>query len=290
MARRLIHTFHNSDLARVAAIAAKYGMRMGPKLKAFVAKLEDVAEAYRELYVEDTAPDGAKRFKLDAEGLEDVSALKSTITGLRTDLRVAKAKSEPLAALQEGEDAEAVITAGRAELERQRTGAARDEVKNATTQMAAAHTKELTKIQTKLDGSMETLREVLIANEVRAAASDPEINGNATLLLPHIEKMATVEEYEDPASGKPKFRAIVLNAERKMRVDKDGNPLTIRGVVAELREKPEYEGAYKGSGASGSGTPADGSGGMPVSPRTPAPPKGQAAKDAKRRANDYSAI
>lgn len=262
------------------------------KLKAFVKSLDEIAdESLRELYVEDTDSKGEKRYKLDADGLEDVTGLKSTVTNLRTENRQLKERVKPLEALSDEDDLEQIITAGKAELERTKTGKERDDVANVRTQMQAQHAKEIQKLQKRLDGQADTLREVLIANEVRALAADPEIKGNATLLLPHVERFADIAE-EEGDDGKIRYAARVLGPDKKVRVDKDGNPLTIKGLLAEFREKPEYSGAFEGSGASGSGTPPDGGSGMPTPPsrnRSPANPKADAMAT-KRRNQDYGAI
>ncbi|HEX6053352.1 MAG TPA: hypothetical protein VFZ21_28985 [Gemmatimonadaceae bacterium] len=262
------------------------------KLKAFVPKLEDIAdEAIRELYVEDTAPDGTKRFKLDAEGLEDVAGLKSTVNALRSENRKLKDRVKPLEDLGEDDDLEQIITAGRAELERTKSGKERDDVASVRTQMQTQHQKEIEKLNKRLNGQLQTLREVLIANEVRALAADPEIKGNATLLLPHVERQADVFE-EEGDDGSVHYVARVLGPDKKVRVDKDGNPLSIKGLLAEFREKTEYSGAFEGSGASGSGAPPDGGSGMPTPPsRTRAPANPQADAMARKRSRqDYGAI
>lgn len=259
------------------------------KLKAFIARLEDIAdEAIRELYVPDTTKDGTPRFKLDADGLEDVTGLKSTITALRAEIRQVKERAEPLADLADGEDPAAIIAAGKEALEARRTGKETSAIESVKQQMNNAHAKELKKLQDRIAAQQESLEEVMIENEVRAVAADPEIKGNATLLMPHIKAQAKVAEVTDD-SGKIRYAPRVLGADRKERVDASGNPISIRALVAELREKEEYSGAFLGSGASGSGTPPDGGSGMPTPPRTPTGPKPD-AKAAKRSSNDYGAI
>lgn len=56
------------------------------KVKAFVKSLDEVSEPYRELYVEDC--NGG--FKLDAEGVEDVTGLKNSLTAVREELKTLK--------------------------------------------------------------------------------------------------------------------------------------------------------------------------------------------------------
>ena len=56
-------------------------------LKAFVKSLEEVSESARAFYVED----GNGGFKLDAEGVEDVTGLKNSLTAVREELKTLKA-------------------------------------------------------------------------------------------------------------------------------------------------------------------------------------------------------
>lgn len=56
-------------------------------LKAFVKSLDEVSEQFRVLYVED----GNGGFKLDAEGVEDVTGLKNSLTAVREELKTLKA-------------------------------------------------------------------------------------------------------------------------------------------------------------------------------------------------------
>lgn len=59
-------------------------------LKAIVAKLEEVDEKYRDLYVEN----GNGGWKLDAEGVEDVSGLKNALAAEREEKRKLKAEAD----------------------------------------------------------------------------------------------------------------------------------------------------------------------------------------------------
>ena len=57
-------------------------------LKAFVKSLDEVSESARAFYVED----GNGGFKLDAEGVEDVTGLKNSLTAVRDELKNLKAE------------------------------------------------------------------------------------------------------------------------------------------------------------------------------------------------------
>lgn len=263
------------------------------KLKAFVEKLEDVTEEFRDLYVEDADKDGKKRFKLDADGLEDVTGLRSTVATLRTENRKLKDRAKPLESLAEEEDPEAIITAGRAAIEAQRTGAPIPAVENVKKQMQTAHEKETRSLKAEIEGMQSSLREALIDAAATTAITDPTMKGNKTLLMPHIKTVTDIVKVEGK-DGKVRFEARVFEGdgdERAERLDGAGKPLSIKALVAELREKDEFADAFQGTVVPGSGTPADGGGGMPTPPgrtRSSSEPTSSARKDAKRATVDYS--
>lgn len=259
------------------------------KLKAFVKSLDEVADqALRDLYVADKDAKGVDRFRLDAEGLEDVTGLTSALSAVRTEVRDLKKKTKPLEGLDDDADVDAIIAAGRAAIDAQKSGKPLPEVESVKSQLTAAHTKEVNKLNEQIAGMTDTLNEVLIANEVRAASGDETLKGNATLLLPHIEKEAKVVAVKD--GDKTKFVAQLLGPDRQPRINtKTGNPITIKERLAEMRALPEYSDAFKGTGMSGSDTPPDGGSGTPTPPRT-GPTARPEAMTQKRATADYGAI
>lgn len=257
------------------------------KLKAFVAKLEDVPEAQRELYVEDTDSEGKARFKLDADGLEDVTGLKNTVKALRKENGDIKKKFEPFAEIAEDADIEAILQVGRETLEARKTGKPAPEVESVTKQLNTAHAKEKAKLQGTIDAQTETLREVLIEQEVKSVLGEKDTKGNAALLLPVVKERAKVVEYDD--NGKKKFRASIIGEDGHERIDGKGKPFTVKALLAELKATDDYSDAFDGTGASGSGATTDGGGRTPTPPRTPAAPVDD-AKAAKRRSQDYQQI
>lgn len=256
------------------------------KLKAFVATLEEVDEAHRDFYVEDVDKDGKKRFKLDAEGLEDVSGLKSTVATLRRENGTLKTRAKLVEGIESDEEAESIITAGREALEARRTGKPIPEVESIKAQMQKAHGKELEKLQKRLAAMTETVSTEMVTN--RARAEILAAGGKPTLLLPHLEREARVVEIEGE-DGKVKFETRIIGADGKEVVDASGNPITIQARVAQLRENPEFEGAFEGSGASGSGAPPEGGSGTPTPPRDGGRNKAPLT-ETKRRSQNYSSI
>jgi hypothetical protein len=125
-----------------------------------------------------------------------------------------------------------------------------------------------------------------VINGGKAAIADHK--GKQKFLLPLIEKHARIEEVEE--GDKIKVEVRVYDESGQMRVDgKTGKPLTVEQLVAEWAADDEYSDAFQGTGASGSGTPAEGGSGTPTPPRgTTTPPASPSAKDSKRASQDYS--
>jgi hypothetical protein len=120
-------------------------------------------------------------------------------------------------------------------------------------QMADNHAKELDTFKSregKLKGSLE---KHLI--DAAATAAIAELKGVPTLLLPHIRDRVKVEEKDDD------FVVTVLAADRKTPQLNDKNePMTIKELVASMREDDTFGRAFEGSGHSGGGGAGGGGG------------------------------
>jgi len=255
------------------------------KLKAFVAKLEDVPEAQRDLYVEDTDDKGNKRFKLDADGVEDVTGLKNTVAALRKENKTLKDRTAVLDDI-EPDQVEEIITAGREAIEAQKSGKPRPEVEAVRAQMARENKKVVDKLQARLDGAIEALHEGLIVNLTDAEVR--RLGGSPGLIKPAVKEKTKIVETEE--NGKIKFRAAVFDENGTERTDNKGKPFDVKALIAEMADTDEYSGAFPGTGMSGSDTPTDGGARTATPPRTPTAPAGNEARAAKRRSGDYSQI
>jgi hypothetical protein len=286
--------FRDAGIGYMAGVARRLGAKMEgttPKLQAFVDDVATVDEKYRDLYVEDVDPKTQKkRFRIDAEGVEDVTGLKSTVTGLRTDNRKLKERAKLLDGIDDETEVDKIVELGRAALERQKSGKPNDEVENIRTSMTREREKEVGKLTNQINGMKASLEEALIENAAVVALSEADTKGNSKLLLPHIRGQAGIVEVEGEGDI-PRFEARVFEGsgkDRKERLDgKTGKPMTIKALVAEMKTKDDFADAFDGSGASGSGAPPDGGSGMPTPPRRGGDTK-PTHKEAKKRAGDYA--
>jgi hypothetical protein len=196
-------------------------------LPATVDRLEDLPEAVREHYV--ATEDG--RFRLDADGVEDVAGLKSALDKERAARKALKAE---LAARDEAgaepEDAEAASE-------------------------AAPEPEPMPETAAAPDARRAALEARLVDAEARAALQ--VARGVPELLLPVLRDRLAVAE--DDAGGLA-VRVLGEAGEPQRRDGEDGAYLTVADLVEGLRADPVYGRAFDGSGKGGSGAPTAGRG------------------------------
>lgn len=209
-----------------------------PKLKLTVDKLEDVDEKHRDLYVE---RDG--KYELDADGVPD----------LRTALKTANAEARNLRLKYKDIDPDEVKQT-KAELEELRTKAAGPEQLEALkNQLVTAHGKEKQKLQARIDSLTAAYEDTAITSAATVAIADAK--GAPALLLPHVRKSVRLADVD----GRPAVQ--VVDDKGNPRVNKDGQPLTIKDLVEEMRADTTFGRAFDGSNAGGAGSGSSGGGG-----------------------------
>lgn len=113
-------------------------------------------------------------------------------------------------------------------------------------EMAAAAKKDHSKLSERVEVLQTALEEKLIDSEAVAAIA--ELKGSTKVLLPHVKKFVKVEEGEDG------FRAVVVDDRGMPRVgDSAGNPMSIKQLVEDMRQDPDFARNFEGSGSSGGG-------------------------------------
>jgi len=192
-------------------------------LPATVDRLEDLPEAVREHYV--ATEDG--RFRLDADGVEDVAGLKSALDKERAARKALKAEL-----------------------------ATRDEAGTGDAEVEDAPEPEpVPETATVADPRQAALEARLVDAEARAALQ--AARGVPELLLPVLRDRLGVAE--DDAGGLA-VRVLDEAGEPKRREGEDAAYLTVADLVEGLRADPVYGRAFDGSGKGGSGAPTAGRG------------------------------
>ena len=206
-----------------------------------VDKLDAIPEAQRVLYKQD-----GDKFRLDLDGYEDPTSLKSALDKER---RAARDASRDVAAWKvlgkTPEEIQALVDA-QAEAERDKLSKA-GEWDKLRGQMTEQHQTELGK----REEAAKTLRVQLERHLVDAAAatSIAAAEGSPELLLPHVKsKVKVIEENGE-------FVVRVVDAAGNPRVNAKGEFLSMKDLVDEMRQNPIYAPCFpkaQGSNAPGS--------------------------------------
>ena len=172
----------------------------------------------------------------------DIAGLKNKNSELLGSIRELKDKVKQW----EGKDPAKVDAALKQieeiEAERKRSEGKFDELK---IQLNETHKKEIADRDARVTRVTGKLYEVIGKNEALRAIAKAE--GNATLLMPYIERhLRIVEEGED-------YEPRIVDEKGKERLGPKGDPLTVEEFVLELAAKDEFAGAFKMPIAGGSG-------------------------------------
>ena len=216
-----------------------------------VDKLDTLTEAVRPLYKQD-----GDKFRLDLDGYEDPTGLKSALDKERTAARDAVAQAKAWKQLgKTPEEIQALVDA-QAQAERDKLTKA-GEWDKLKLQMTEQHQAELAK----RDDSNKAMRGQLEKHLVDAAAATAlaAAEGSPELLLPHVKsKVKVIEE-----SGE--FAVRIVDAKGDPRVNTKGEFLSMADLVGEMRQNPVYAPGFKAPNASGGGArPSAGGGGAKV--------------------------
>jgi hypothetical protein len=216
--------------------------------------LDDVAEAHRDLYIEDEE-NGV--FRLDVEPTSAEQAFAAGLKNSRDTLLKEKKKIEKeLKGRMTAEERQALETE-RDELREKLAGKEKDpngedmvskaEIERVRLLTIEEKDKEvLTEREEKL-GAVAEVERLLVENAGVLACQAEK--GSARLLMPEIRANTKIVRNDDGT-----YRAEVLDAQGHPRINvSDGSPFTILQLVQELKKDADFSGAFTGSGSSGSG-------------------------------------
>jgi len=226
-------------------------------IKAILDKIEDAPDGLREHYTE---TDG--KFVLTVEpvggfALEDVSGLKSALGKERT----ARETLERDVVRFKDIDPDKARTALTELEELKKLDPTAEADKIANTKFEAAKTQLLEKHGADIgerDARIKTLTGAVdgLVREQRATAAIAEAKGAVDLLLPHVLRFTRTVEKDG------KFSVEVIDADGNGRIaDSKGSPMTIKDLVAEMRQSDTFGRAFDGEGHSGTGKQPDTPGG-----------------------------
>jgi hypothetical protein len=183
--------------------------------------------------------------------LDDPAELRGHLTNLKNENKTVKGKLANLRQLEElglsPDEAKQLIADRDAAAERR----AKEEGDwtSLREQLEANHNKKAEEWNGREKKLLTTIDRVLVQDAARSALSDPEIEGNPTLLLPLIRDRVKVTETEDG------FELQVLREDGAPLLNGENKPATLKDLFLDMKAKPEYAGAFKGVNQSGGGAP-----------------------------------
>ncbi len=250
-------------------------------LKAILETIEDLAEDIVAHYKEKTV-DGVKKYYLDVTSvdglaLEDVTALKTTITTLRKSektlrkdvdagenaLRKHEAKFEgidPAAAKDalgkiddiQNWDGETKVKEAVKVAKEEADAAAQIRIDK----LVIEHNDKVKNLDADLSSSTKQLNTALVTSKIAEAINKEE--GNQELLMPHVERQVEMIKGDD---GKYSPHVLDVSGDRRITDLTDGKSyMTIPDLVAEMKDNATYAACFKGTGSSGAGKRGSGDG------------------------------
>jgi hypothetical protein len=204
---------------------------------------------------------------VDGRNLEDVSALKSSLSSERTmrerqesilkswGVKEVKDEAGKITGWDYGDLKPDVVKKAMtklAELEKidPKTEAgkiAEQQIEAAKRALTTTHETAIGEKDTKILVLDKALDEALVDSAITAALADGEVKGNSTLLTPLMRKHVVRKEAEG------KFTVVVVDVAGNPKVNGKADPMSVKEFALELREDKQYAGAFEGSGHSGGG-------------------------------------
>jgi DNA-binding transcriptional MerR regulator len=204
-----------------------------------VEALDKIPEAQRGLYTKTETG-----FRLDVDGYEEPTALKSALEKERTNARDAVAQAKAWKALGKTPEEIQELVAAQAQAERDKLAKAGewDKLREQMNQQHQAEIATREQAAKALRGQLE--RHLVDADAVTALAA---AGGNAKLLLPHVKSQVRVFEENG------EFAVRVVDAAGNPRVNGKGEFLSMTDLVGEMRQSDVYAPAFLAPPASGGG-------------------------------------
>lgn len=218
-------------------------------LKPELDNLDNVPDKYKGLYEE---VDGKFILDTDLSKMLDVSGLKNALRNERDTRQKLESKITSWEKL--GKSADEILDLIKAEEQRAIDVAnKKGEWETIKEQLISQHKSQITEKDAEINKHKSFMNEYLVDAAAMEAIS--ELKGSTKLLLPHVKKNVTVVEENGS------FSVRVLNNDGKPRLNSEGEFITIKDLVKEMRDQDDFSMAFEGVGKSGSGTPPESTGG-----------------------------
>lgn len=208
-------------------------------LQFVIDSLDAVPESVRTLY----QPEGDK-FRLQLEGYEDPTGLKSALQKEREAAKNASKQSQAWASLgKTPEEIQQLLDLQRKSEEDK--AAKNGEWDKLKVQMQEQFGTERSKLESALKAKDGAIERYLV--DAQAVSAISELKGVPALLLPHVK--AAVKVVDDDGE----YVTRVVDANGNPRVNSKGDFLTIKDLVSEMRQSDVFGRAFEPTGTTGSG-------------------------------------
>jgi len=177
-----------------------------------------------------------------AEVEAQIAGLKAKNNELLGNIRQTKDQLKNFEGLDAAQAREALDQMAKMNEEKQRNAGKFDELKQ---QLLETHKRELTEREKKVERVTGKLYEYVGRNKALEAIT--KLEGNSTLLMPHIERHLRVIEDGD------EFVPRIVDEKGKERLGPKGDPMTVEEFVTELSTKDAFAPAFKAPAVSGTG-------------------------------------
>jgi hypothetical protein len=188
---------------------------------------------------------------LEARVAEETGGLKKSRDELLKETKDLKARIKALP--EDFDPAEYSKLKTEAETRREQQALEAGEFEKLREQITAKHAKELEKLSGERDSALKRYQDFRVQNEVLAAITTAD--GIPQILLPHVMAQVQFKPGKDSAED----AVVVVDRNGQPRLTDKGEPVSLGGLIGELRADEIFSRAFKSSGASGGG--AGGSGG-----------------------------
>lgn len=188
---------------------------------------------------------------VDGFALENVDGLKTSLAAVRTERDAAKSNFTEFEGIS-AVDAKKAIKKVKEYANFDPDQKIAEGIQSQKEQLIAEHNKVVDEQNGKIEKLTSQVSTHLIDATATTALNDAK--GSIALLLPTIKNQVKMTEIDG------RYVAQVIDANGNARIgNTNGDSMTVTQLVTEMKEKPEYAGAFEGTGSSGTDTKPAGS-------------------------------
>jgi multidrug efflux pump subunit AcrA (membrane-fusion protein) len=188
----------------------------------------------------------ANAYVLDAEGVEDVTGLKSALKSEREARAAAERNAKAFEGLDPAKAKEALAAQQQAEEDKAKAEGRWTDLK---LQLNKQHELETKALNEKLSAKDSAITKYLVDQAATAALAAAKVK-SLKVLLPHIKSQVKVQFDE----GSGEYKAVVVDAKGEPRIgNAKGEFMTIPELVEELKADSDFAVNFEASGITGGG-------------------------------------